>query len=306
MKERILIELDKVGAEWVAVAYICGDARMIQVVEENKDPHLITGMLISGLPAELVLKEHKLLGMLTDANEIEEVRRRELPEIFQLASFLPRTMSVRQCGKKSNHGLNYIMGPNEFANFSELDITDSRRIGELYVGGYTGLPLWWKRIEDQLRQNRTVSNCFGRLRRFLGPWGHDIVKGAVAFVPQSTVSDIVTYGMVQCFGDDDLMSRADLLANVHDSLLFQLEVKDWKQAAADCHLIGMRYLNRECHYGGRSFRIGTDMKVGRSWGHMKGVALSNDIDKLAADLRKAWGDAVNVQEGRSDREEAAA
>ena len=57
MRDRVLIELDKAGAEWVVVAYLAGDARMIEICESGRSPHPITGSYITGIPVELIEKK---------------------------------------------------------------------------------------------------------------------------------------------------------------------------------------------------------------------------------------------------------
>lgn len=293
MKHRVLIELDKSGAEWVVVAYCSGDARMIDICERGVSPHPITGNLITGAPVELIMKENKLLEHLTDPIEIERLRRAELPELFDTGKvfFLPRTMSIRQCGKKSNHGLNYIEGPNRFALENEIDASEAKKVIHYYTRiAYPNIPIWWEAVKRQLRENRTLENCFGRRRRFLDQWGHELFKQGVAFIPQSTVADMVIDGMTKSYNDSELSKTWDLEANVYDSLLFQVEFEDWKRLAAQCVKVGLEYMNAECSYSGRSFRIGTEMKIGPSWGRMAEVKLHRDIDKLARELRTLWGE----------------
>ena len=296
MSERCIIEFDKTAAEWVVVAYASGDARMIDVVESGKDPHLITGSLISHVPEALVKEEDALVKHTTDAIEIEEIRRKKLPKLFTITSsdgpiFLPRTMSIRQCGKKSNHGLNYIMGPVEFANFAEMEQSETKKVIHLYTRtAYPSVPIWWESVKRKLKQDRTLDNCFGRRVILYDPLGPELVKKGVAFTPQSTVFDLTRIGMERMYADSDLMSRWDILAQVHDSVTSQAIINNWKQLAKDCIKIGLDYMNSECEYSGRSFRIGTDLKIGPTWGEhgMEKVALTKDIDKLSSDLKKAW------------------
>jgi len=74
MPNNILIEMDLAGAEWVVVAYLSGDANMLDIIQNKKDPHTVTGMLISGAPEHIVMEESKLVGHNTDPNIINEVR----------------------------------------------------------------------------------------------------------------------------------------------------------------------------------------------------------------------------------------
>lgn len=302
-KGRLLMEFDKAGAEWVVVAYASGDPRMIEVLSTpGRSPHTTTGALIAGCSEELVAKENKIVGSNTDPTLIEELRREKCPEVYDLCRFLPRNMSIRQCGKKSNHGINYDMGPREFSEFSELDEASCKRVIQLYkYEAYTHVPLWHQSIQRELKENgRVLTNCFGHKRRFLDRWDNMLFKAAYAYIPQSTVVGMVNRAM-RLFTADESKDLADfqLLAQVHDSLVFNSPVlTDFKSVARGAVKIALDYMNPELVYSDRPFRIGTDMKVGLNWSsnHMIGVELTRDIDKLAKDLRVAWEQLNDGQE----------
>lgn len=297
MSERMLLEFDKAGAEWFIVAFMAGDERMIDVFNSGKSPHLVTGCLITGASEELVLREHKLLGTMTDPTEIEKIRRSELPEIYEAELlFLPRIFSIRQCAKKSNHGLNYYMQKRRFSEETEMEERDCGRIIDLYTHhAYPGIPLWWESVKRDLRNNnRTLYNCFGRKRRFLEQWGDELFKQAYAHLPQSTNVDAVNRAMVLSYRDDWLMATLDLLAQTHDSITFQGLTNDWKRLAQACVKVD-DYMSPEMEYSGRKFRLQTELKIGRSWGSQKVVSLTRDIDKLAKDLRVTW---ENLKSGK--------
>lgn len=292
---RLLMEFDKAGAEWVVVAYDSGDPQMISVVENKEDPHVHTGHLISGVPKELILLENKICGKITDPIELEERRRESLPQLFSGGYFIPRIFTIRQSGKKSNHGLNYGMQHKRFALENEMDETESKKIVWGYSNkAYTKLPDWWEGIRRQLRKDRTLRNCFGRKRRFLEKWGPDLFMEAYAFIPQSTIVDIFNVGMPKIYDDRSREFESLKIKNqVHDSGVFQLDVVPTRaglRAAARCiHRIAFDYLNPELEYGGRKFRIRTDLKVGRHWGDdMREVKLGDgDQDKIAEGLGEA-------------------
>jgi len=67
------MEFDKAGAEWIVVAYLTGDARMIDVVESGKSPHIVTGHYMTGLPEDIIEKEAKLVGHHTDPSIIADI-----------------------------------------------------------------------------------------------------------------------------------------------------------------------------------------------------------------------------------------
>src|SRR5258708_16089254 len=125
------LEVDKRQAEWFVVAYLSGDANMLEVIRLGTDPHTHTASLMFNLPPEAISREHKLVGGITDADEI--ARRRSTDAIIQsISRILPRTMSARQMGKKSNHGLNYDEGPDRFALENEIELSESKQFIEAY------------------------------------------------------------------------------------------------------------------------------------------------------------------------------
>jgi DNA polymerase I-like protein with 3'-5' exonuclease and polymerase domains len=101
----VLWEVDKRQAEWVVVAYLANDLNMISVVESGEDAHIHTAHLMFHQPKEVIAKEAKAVGTLNDPDQIAKLRTE-----LGLSNKIPRNMSMRQCGKKSNHGLNYDEG----------------------------------------------------------------------------------------------------------------------------------------------------------------------------------------------------
>ena len=180
----ILMELDKAGAEWVIVAYASGDASMIHVIESGKSPHTVTGSLISGAPEEFVERENAIIGHHTDPDTIYDLRMEHFQNEFENSNwFFPRIFSIRQMGKKSNHGLNYDMRYRRFALENEMDETESKAIVESYHrDAYPGIKLWHNTIKNKLNENRTLENCFGRRRKFFDAWGPELFDAAYSFI----------------------------------------------------------------------------------------------------------------------------
>ena len=300
---KILIEIDKAYAEWVVTAYVSGDARMIDVCEKGEDPHLITAHHMTGLELDTLIKEDKLIGQQTDPDIIKEIREKHLPEMLEWqkarGTFVPRTMSSRQAGKKSNHGCNYKESYKRFALENEMLEADAKPLVEAYSGEvYMGLPIWWKGVETKLaKDHRTLTNCFGRKRRFLLPWGDDLFRAAIASIPQGTVADLLNRGIIKTFAaQEGCMGKVDLLAQIHDSLLFQYPINDWGDLAGSIAWI-VEFLNPVMKYKGREFQIGTDFKIGLNWGDltddnpqgMLEVPLLDSAQSQADALEEAYG-----------------
>lgn len=285
----LFIEFDLAGAEWVVVAYLSGDKNMIDVVESGKSPHVATACMISSVSEELVLADHKLLGSNTNAVDIMALRVEYLPDLIDLhekdAIFLPRSMSLRQMGKKSNHGLNYGMKFRRAALEWEIMEADAAPIVDAYTSvAYPGIKEWWKATQAQMRKNRTLTNCFGRKVRLLGEMGSDLFDQAYSFVPQSTVVDICLQAMCSAFEDRSIeFVPWHLGAQVHDSLMIQVPTHDWLVVEAICTKI-IKHMSPELEYNGHKFILGVDMKIGLNWGDMRSVKRVEEIRAVYEEL----------------------
>lgn len=277
------LEVDERQAEWVVVAYLSGDARMLHVIQSNKDPHIYTGamMLIERLPLDIrrqvqpddienmVRLEHKLVGLSSDEEEIRS-RRMSDSRLRPAMSFMPRTMSIRQSGKKANHGLNYDETYRMFALMNEILEAEASEIIRLYHRVYPGIRGHFHEwVKQQLSKNdRMLVNCFGRRIRFLDQWGPDLLKSAYSAIPQSSVVDSLNAGLCDTYEDEAITVQAnvDLLAQTHDSILFQFPL--WLLNSTRAWQITEKirgYVSPEMEYGGRRFTIPTDIKVGWNW-----------------------------------------
>ncbi len=264
-------EIDKRQAEWVVVAYLSGDANMIQAVEQGLDTHIHTAHLSYGVPKDVLKIESKLVGMQGDTDTIALLRAAD-PDVSPFMTNLPKSMSGRQGGKKSNHAFNYDESGHAWALRNSVPEAEGKRNYNLYHQAYPGIKIWYQSIQRQLQKDRTLVNYFGRRYRFMGGIDVDMYKAAYSYLPQSTVVDSLNQGMVLTYDDAEITSvqecNVDLLAQVHDSVLMQVPihiVRDpirwaWLQE----RIYG--YVSPEITYGGRTFKIATDSKIGLNWG----------------------------------------
>ncbi len=260
-----MLEVDKRQAEWVVVAYASGDANMLSAIAQGVDVHAYTASQMFNLPIELIKYEASLLGHTTDAGYIKMLRNKDDILSRLDRSDWPRTMSLRQAGKKSNHGLNYDEGFRTFALINEIPEKDASKIIELYHKGYPGIRHWHAYIQTQLRKDRALTNYFGRRVRFLDDWSASLFKSAYSMLPQSTVVDSLNLGLIRMYNDDSL--PVEPLAQVHDSILFQIETA----YIEDGRIIPILdkiddYISPTIEYNGRTFKIATDAKIGKNWG----------------------------------------
>lgn len=268
----VFMEVDKRQAEWVVVAYASGDANMISAIEKGIDVHTHTASLMFDTDPDLIKLENKVIGHSSDASIIQDIRLKDelLSKFFSLN--WPRTMSLRQCGKKSNHGLNYDEGAYTFSEINEMTLVEAKRIIAMYHSIYPGIQLWYEQVKRELQRDRTLTNCFGRCVRFMGQWGDDLWKSAYSMIPQSTVADSLNIGMAKIYDDPSLCgvhgANIDILAQVHDSVLMQVPLKWLEDEEAFRRIIETitDYTSPDITYNNRTFKIASDYKFGLNWG----------------------------------------
>lgn len=270
-EDYFFVEVDKRQAEWVLVAYLTQDANMLRVIEEGIDPHVFTATMIFHLDKEIIKLDDEVVGSETDPVRARELRESD-PELRKYIEVLPRTFSARQVGKHANHGLNYDEGYVTFALYWELEQSFAKMVVNKYHQGYPGIRLWYKSVQNMLRNDRTLTNCFGRKMRFLDQWGDDLFKAAYSALPQSTQVDGLNQGMCDAYDDPWLCdirgANADTMAQVHDSILFQFPVSILQKPGEFHRAMKLIYhhVSPEMEYHGRKFKIQTDMKIGYNWG----------------------------------------
>ena len=284
----MLLEMDLQGADWFVTAFYANEPRMIDVFKSGKSPHPVTGKLMFGMPEELITRESKLVGLNNDPIAIEEIRK-QLPELSQYQN-LPRSMSIRQASKKSNHGGNYREAYKTFSLVNEIQETEGKRWLELYHKAYPGLrERWYPWIDKTISDTRILTNCFGRSVYFQGALNDETFRQATAFVPQSTVFDVTGHAMPRIFEDDSPdFAPAELLAQVHDSLLMQYTSRDFRAMARYAVKVGLGYMSPTLRYNDMEFTLGVGLKVGRSWGSMEEIKLTPDPDALAIELERVY------------------
>ena len=303
-----LLEVDKSQAEWVVVAYSSNDVNMIKAVEDKLDVHSYTASRMFNVPIDIVKYEDKVIGHISNPDIILELRMNDsiLSEMY--TKDWPRGMTLRQCGKKSNHGLNYDEGFMQFATQNEMVPAESKRIVLMYHSGYPGIRKGFEVTKRLLQNNRSLTNCFGRKVRFMGEWGCDLWKSSYSFIPQSTVVDSLNQGMVKIYADNLITSteglNVDILGQVHDSILMQFPISSIKDCTTfDTFLSKVyNYVTPTLSYNGNDFKIRTDCKIGLNWGGRDAVSNKDGMRdyKTWEDLQKL----LHIEEGKYNVERA--
>lgn len=201
-KGYVITRVDLSQAENRIFAYVAGVRRIIDAFERNIDTHSLTASLIFG-------------------KDISEISPDE-----------------RQIGKRCNHALNYGMGVNTFAIVAGIPTSTARYIWERFHAAYPEIQAYWRHVENILRapaSGRVLHNLFGRPRVFLGRFGHDVLKNAIAYVPQSTCAELTLRALLYIYENN---REINIINTVHDSIWLEVP----------CGVDITDTLNRAFHY----------------------------------------------------------
>jgi len=266
------------------VAYVGGVISQIEAFEQGIDLHCLTASVISGKPYDKISREDGS-SILGDGRQSE-----------------------RFWGKKGNHATNYEVGYKTFALVNELPETEAKEILERIHRGYPQIRGGFHiLIQNMLKHNRTVTNLFGRNRLFLGPIipSHpfvpagvcaDTYRKAYAQLPQSTCADKINeQGLEYIYYNQHLFKSIELLAQVHDSVVFQIPLSvPWKEHARMISLI-KDSLETPLEWHGTEIKTPCDIAIGLNMCksdmvEFKSKEVPGDLDKFADKLKEVYDD----------------
>ncbi len=193
------------------VAYTGGVIAQIDAFEQGLDLHRMTASVIFGKPYDQI-------SSADGSSTLGDGRQSE-----------------RYWGKKGNHATNYDVSYKKFALVNEMTESDAKATLENIHCGYPQIRGGYHiLIQNMLKESRTVTNLFGRTRLFLGPVFpsypnvpqtacNDTYRQAYAHFAQSTCADKINeQGLGYIYYNQHLFKFVELLAQVHDSIVFQI------------------------------------------------------------------------------------
>ena len=212
------------------VAYLSKSPHMIKVFDEGRDIHSMVASMVLGVPINQITKESR----------------------------------ERSIGKKCVHSANYLIGPYLFASLIGVSNPEGKRLLDRY---YTIFQIrdWHRRIEEEIKKSRILTTPFGRKRRFFDRYGDDLLRAAVAYIPQSTASDHINRAAVRIY--PQLPESANILLQVHDEIVIQAKTCDVDRVVD----LAKRELSTPIPIDGKDVIIPIDIQVGENW--KDGVAI---------------------------------
>lgn len=128
--------------------------------------------------------------------------------------------------KRIQHGSNFGLTPPGIAMIAHIPMKQAYKAQENYFGTFSGIHRWQLDIGATIKEHLPLINALGREITLFGrPWDEHTIKQGLAFIPQSSVADILDLGMWRVWRYQDPTggerNDVELLAQVHDAVLLQ-------------------------------------------------------------------------------------
>jgi uracil-DNA glycosylase family 4 len=191
-------------------------------------------------------------------------------------------------GKITNHGLNYGMGPKhlrenlaaEGFEYSEAEVKEFIAIAK---GLNPGTTKWQRETIQIAERDGKLTNAFGRIR-----WlnTRDMATKALAFLPASTLADMILRMMIAHFPNDPRIFPSIMANQIQ---VFNPLVKDWILTTQihDSLILQGPHENR-LEQIERTYKIMT-----QPWAELDGFALKAEVSYS----QKSWGEVEKVNFG---------
>ena len=248
---RQLAYIDLKQAESNVVAHLAGDEVYIDA-HASGDVHTYVARLVwPELPWNGDLKKDKSIA-------------KRLPEWDNVEGH-----DFRFQAKRIQHGSNFGLSPPGISMIARIPRRQAEVAQSNYFGAFQYIKPWQNSIAKRIVDHMPLFNVFGREITLLGrPWDPHTIKQGLAFIPQSSVADILDLGMWRVWRYQDPTggeaNEVELLAQIHDAILLQfwkVEVlhKTQRLMQIPMQVTGMDGVTR-------TMQIEAEVAIGYNWG----------------------------------------
>lgn len=171
-----------------------------------------TGMLIGD--ADLDRADLQVVVWEADDTDMKQMLREGVDMHSENAKVLHCS---RPQAKAWVHGTNYGGSPRTMAIAAGVTVAQSEAMQRRWFSAHPGIKDWHRRVEASLQQTRSVKNAFGFRRTYFDRI-EAILPQALAWIPQSTVANVINKGLLNIYNN---LPQVQLLLQVHDSLVLQ-------------------------------------------------------------------------------------
>ncbi|NOJ26547.1 MAG: hypothetical protein DA330_00845 [Nitrososphaera sp.] len=166
----------------------------------------------------------------------------------------------RQLAKTGVHAANYIVTPSVLASHLGITTHEAEQFLARWFSAHPAIAEWHRRIRLEISSRRYVENAYGYRCYFFGRVD-DIIKEAVAWIPQSTVGITINQGIRNV---DLALPHVEALLQTHDSGTFQFPLEGKEETSKQiCQLMEIEIPYED------PLVIPIDAHLGHSWGDCK-------------------------------------
>lgn len=203
---------DLAQAESRGVAYCSGDPAYIKAVESN-DVHTQV--------CKLSWPELKWPG--DDDKEDKALAEEKYY----------RHYSRRDLAKRGGHGSNYGGMASTMAKNMQIPETQAEEFQHRYFAAFPGIRQWHTRVQEELQSKGMLTTALGRERTFFGRLdSRETLKEALAWEPQSLISDIIKIGLLRVWREFEIKRKwLKCCADMHDGQLYLIKEIHLDEAA---------------------------------------------------------------------------
>jgi len=188
------VEIDGSQAEARDVAVLAEDYELLASFDRKPKVHAKTASLIFGIPAEQITKDS--------------------PTIPGLG------IAYYDLGKRIRHAGHYNMGGFRLAQMTHLPLPEcDRMLFKFHEGNPKIRNTFHREVEEIVRRHRWLRTALTRRRDFFAHFDNKLVKEALAFLPQSRISDHTKFSLRRIM---DEMPWVRPLAEAHDGIFSEV------------------------------------------------------------------------------------
>ncbi|MCK4522069.1 MAG: hypothetical protein KAU20_05830 [Nanoarchaeota archaeon] len=211
-----------------------------------------------------------------DKEWVEEFEREDT--YIRIASFLFNvkkedvTDDQRQDAKTITHACNY---GESWKGLSETLKVTAQRAKFLMAKLYEIRPFlekWHDEVARQVKVDRILRSSYGRIIQFFGLVSQKDIRTALSFNPQGIVADYLNRGIISIYNNID---EAELLLQVHDSILFQVD-NNYEVVKSVIERV-RELMKQTLTVNNFSFVIPCDFEIGYNWYHLSKVKGDFDL-----------------------------
>lgn len=256
-----LVVADLEQAESWVTAYL--------IKESTRDPILVN-TLNMGVKIHKIIAASVVLEWFSTAEIAAHIRKGSFPpDVLAKINSIEKTSAEYFVGKQIGHATNYGLGATRLAELivkqtdAQIVIPQykARALMESYHNLFPCIKQWHAFIQATLSSRRQLVNPFGRQRVFLGRMSDDLWRQAYAFIPQSTVPDVISQVITKTAAECQWADIPFGVAHHHDGLMAQVKDSDIPRFLD----ILSKNFNVPIVIGNSTFVIPTEIKVGKKW-----------------------------------------